>query len=130
MSRCRFEKSDIVRLPLADEDWIEVKHRLSGGELRRMSAAAFRDVQQTAVPGDSPRIGVDFGTLSLARTKAYLKDWSFRDKDDKPVKVTPEAVEALDDETLKEIEKALDAHILSVEAEVKARSGEPASSQV
>ena len=95
-----------------------------------MSAAAFRDMQRTGTAGTGePRIGVDFAALSLARTKAYLLDWSFRDAKDKPTKVTSEAIDALDEETLVEIEAALDAHVTAVEAEVKAQSGAPASSQ-
>lgn len=128
MGRCRFQNADVVRLTLSGDEWIEVKERLSGGEARRMSAAAFRDVQRTGKTAtDEPRVGVDFAALSLGRTKAYLVDWSFRDQKDKPVKVTSEAIESLDEETLKEIEDALDAHIKTIEAEVKARSGEPAS---
>lgn len=129
MKTCRFQNADVDRLPLSDGDWVEVKHRLSGGEAKRMSTAAFRDMQRPSAPGEQPRVGVDFAALSLARTKAYLTDWSFRDAKDKPVKVTPESIEALDEETLKEIEDALDAHIEAVQAEVKARSGEPALPQ-
>lgn len=127
MSKCRFQNADVDRLTLSDGEWIEVKHRLSGGEAKRMSAAAFRDVQRPKEMGDQPRVGVDFASLTLARTKAYLTDWSFRDAKDKPVRVTPEAIEALDEEALKEIEDAIDAHIDAVQAELKAQSGEPAS---
>jgi hypothetical protein len=132
VSICRFERPDVVRLALRDEGWIEVKRRLSGGERRRMSAAAFTDMQQGkgADGSDQPKIGVDFAVLGLARTKAYLVDWNFRDAKDKPVKVTPAAIEALNEESLKEIEEALDTHIAAIEAESKVPSGEPASSPV
>lgn len=116
MGRNRFQTPDIVRLPLSDDDWVEVKKRLSGGEARRMSAAAFTDVS----PGNGDgKIGVNFATLSLARLKFYLVDWSFTDANDKPRKLTPDAIEALDEDTMKEIEDALDAHIKATAEEKK-----------
>jgi hypothetical protein len=122
----RFQKPNIVRLSLSNGDWIEVRERLSAGQVRRMSAAAFTDVQQTD-PRTAPRIGVDFARLALARTMAYLVDWSFRDDQGRPVKVTQEAIEALTPESLAEIEEALDKHIAAMEAEKKDLSTEQLS---
>ena len=41
MSRNRFVKPETVRLPLSDEDWIDVKRSLTYGEAKRAAAKAF-----------------------------------------------------------------------------------------
>jgi hypothetical protein len=132
MAKNRFQKTDVVRLPLSDGDWIEVRRRLSGAEKKLMAAAAFTDFRQGAKDGKEgeQRFGVDFGLLSLSRTLTYLKDWSFRDEADKPVKCSRAAIEALDQETLDEIERALDAHVAAMEQEKNDPSGEPKLSLV
>lgn len=123
--RVRFQRTNTDRLALSNGDWIDVRHRLSGAERRKMSASAFSTMKST---GAAPEIGVDFAVLGLSRTKAYVIDWSFVDENDKRVPVSDAAIDALDEETLDEIEKALDAHCERVDAESKATSGDPASS--
>lgn len=104
MGKSRFQTADIVRLELSDGDWIEVRRRLSAGEERRMYSSAFEKLEGKGVT-------VNFATLGLSRTIAYVTDWSFRDGADKPVRCTPAAIEALTLEALKEIEIALDTHV-------------------
>lgn len=121
----QFVVPKVVRLPLnKDGKWIEVKERLSAGEMRRMSGAAFTDVAPT-MSNQSAKIGVDFATLGLARSMAYLVDWNFEDHEGRPVKCTPQAIEALDEDWLKLIEDALDKHLSKMDAEKKARNGAP-----
>jgi len=121
MGKLRFEQPEIVRLQLSDGDWIEVRKRLSAGQNRRMHSAAFDKLEGKGVT-------VDFALLGLARTIAYLLDWSFRDKEDKPVKCTPAAIEALTMEDLKEIETALDKHIADQTELSKKKATETTSS--
>lgn len=123
--RVRFQKTDTTQLPLSDGDWVEVRVRLSGAERRKMSARAFSSMRATS---SNPEIGVDFAALGLSRIKAYLVDWSFDDAAGKRVPCTEAAIDALDEETLVEIDEALDKHCEKVEAESKALSGVAASS--
>lgn len=131
----RFQKVGVVRKTLANGDWIEIRERLSGSESRRMAAATFTGVKRKvdpSAPEEAPKeveIAVDFSALPLERMKRYLVDWSFKDDQDKPVRCTPEAIEALDDETFEEIEKILDEHVKEMKQMAKAQSGAPASSQ-
>lgn len=111
MGRNRFETPDLVRLALSDGDWIEVRRKLSAGEFRRMHATPFTKL------ADGGGLSVNLAVLGLARTKAYLVDWSFRDANDKPVRCTSEAIEALTQSDLDEIEKALDAHLEAVDGD-------------
>lgn len=127
MSRVRFQKLTVVRLPLSEGDWVEVRERLSGVEKKRMSASAFQSLTQ-GKEEDKPQIGVDFAILTVARTKAYLVDWNFKDENDKPVKFSEDAIDALDEDTLKEIETALDKHIAEQDAKKQLPSGEATSS--
>jgi hypothetical protein len=60
MARCRFVQPDVVRLPLSDGDFIDVKRELSAGEQRRMFAGM---VLHGVVPGektllDPERVGI------------------------------------------------------------------------
>lgn len=104
MSRCRFVQPDIVRLPLSDDDWIDVKRELTTGEQRDM----FGEMRRQLVPGESPIFdGVQVGR---ARTAAYVVAWSFVDAGGKPVSVSRSAFDSLDVETSAEILAALDTH--------------------
>jgi hypothetical protein len=125
----RFEKTDSVRYPLGSEDFVMIRRRLSGAEKRRMHASAFTDL--SGAKGDT-QIGVDFSALGLARVYAYLTDWGgpgFLGEDGKTVKCTREAIDALDEDTLKAITEVIDAHVTKTADETKAPSGVPASSQ-
>lgn len=128
MSESRFVDAKAERLSLSGGDWIEVRRRLSGADTRRFQTAGFTRVVPPS--GDQKaEIAVDFATAALARTVAYLIDWSFKDASGTRVPCTKDAIYRLDEATLKEIEDALDKHEARLEAESKLPSGEPESSQ-
>lgn len=117
--RCRFVTPKVVRLPLSDGDWIEVKERLTVGEERD----AFQQVVGEVSPEGWRRPNV--AMLGVAEIVAYLVDWSLRDALDKPVAVNLDAVRSLDKDTFKEIEQAVTAHIEAMDAaEVARKNGQ------
>jgi hypothetical protein len=113
----RFVSAAVVRLPLSDGDWIEIKERLSWGEQNRLSGAGL-----TSFQADGGR-GFNWEKWNLARIETWLVDWSFRDEADKPVRVSADAIAALDPETAAEIMAAIDAHVEAQEASKKAGAG-------
>jgi hypothetical protein len=104
MPRSRFVTPEIVRLPLSDGDWIEVKKRLSVGEARYATSSFIGAFKQ-----DGSRIP-NLETLGMGQTLAYLVRWSFRDAQDLPVSVSLDALKALDMDTYREIEEAIEQH--------------------
>lgn len=114
--RSRFVLPESVRLPLSDGDWIEVKRKLTSGELRRMQGAGFVYARDPEKP-EGYTVEIDNHRLSTARVATYLVDWSFVDDQDKPVKLLDDPrgrlqqIDALDPDTLDEIDKAIDAHL-------------------
>lgn len=91
--------------------WIEVRNELTVGEKRRM----FRD----AIKGETPlgdgtvRIEYDQAKLSFATVVAYVTDWSQAHVPDKAERkpLTPSAIEALDEEHFRIIERVVEDHI-------------------
>jgi hypothetical protein len=104
MSRCRFVQPDLVRLPLSDGDYIDVKRELNAGEQRRVFSRMVRDM----TPGEKLTLKAD----EVGRTKLseYIVGWSFTDVDGKPVPVSDSAIDNLDTDTYAELVKAIDAH--------------------
>lgn len=123
--RVRFVTPEVVRLPLSDGDWIEVKKRLSVGEERQ----AFQQIVGEIKSDGWRRPNLEM--VGIAEMIAYLVDWSFRDARDKPVKVTIDAIRQLDLATFRELETVLTAHVTAMdaaEADTKnEQSGEPGS---
>lgn len=124
MGRNRFVVPNVVRLPLSDGDWIEVKERLTVGEARRATQSFVGSI--TSEGARTPNTA----ELGLGQVLAYLVDWSFRDANDKPVSVSFDAIKALDIEAFREIDDALDAHITRVDAEdAKKKTTTPGSGE-
>lgn len=126
MGRNRFVNPKRVRLPLSDGDWIEIKERLSIGDARAATASFIGSYTK-----DGARTP-NMETLGMGEVLAYVLDWSFRDANDKPVKVSLEAMKALDMETYGEVEAAISRHVEALEAsddvrEKKIPNGEPSS---
>jgi hypothetical protein len=114
MGRCRFVQPETVKLPLSDGDWVEVKKRLNVGEERKAMAQVVKEIRTSE--GDS-RVTPDLEMMGKAELLQYITDWSFRDMDDKPVPFSKGALDSLDPDSYKEIEKAVDAHKAAMEAE-------------
>jgi len=109
--KCRFVKPEIVRLELSDGDWLEVKKRLSIGEER----ASFQQISGSINNEGWIRPNVEM--VGIAEVLAYLVDWSLIDANDKPVKVSKDALLSMDPDDYKEIEEAVQAHIKKMDAE-------------
>ncbi len=103
----RFVTPDTVRLALSGDDWIEIKSMLGIGDQKRIETAGLKRFSKK----DGESVDVDFAEFSLARTAAYLLDWSFKGADDRVVPLSRSAIEALTPETYKEIENAITKHV-------------------
>jgi hypothetical protein len=115
MGRNRFVVPQVVRLPLSDGDWIEVKRKLTVGEARLATSSFVGSYR-----GDGSRTP-NLETLGMGMALAYLVDWSFVGVTDKRVPVSLDALKELDLDTYAEIDKAIEAHIASVEEADAAR---------
>lgn len=102
--RCRFVQPKIVRLPLTDGQWIDVKRELSYGEQTDMFASMRKQFGAGTVPV------LDATQIGRARMGAYLLAWSLVDAEGTPVPVSPAAINNLDVETAREITDALETH--------------------
>jgi hypothetical protein len=118
--RCRFVQPKIVRLPLSDGQWVDVKRELSYGEQTDMFASMRKQFGAGTVPV------IDTTQIGRARMGAYLLAWSLVDAEGTPVPVSPAAINNLDVETAREITDALEAHEEMI-AEEKKRSTVSAS---
>jgi hypothetical protein len=112
-SKFRFVTPDTRRLELSEGDWIEVKEQLTYAEQQRLSGAMLRTVKTAA--GDN-EMGVDFARYAVLRLQMYLTDWSFKGEDDKPVALSPAAIENLSQEAAEEINGAIDTYLQEREA--------------
>jgi len=94
----------VVRLPLSDGDWIDVKKELNAGEQRRV----FTNLVKTMQAGEKPELNPE----QVGKTKIleYVVGWSFRDGADKPVPFSATALDNVDPDTYAEIMQAVDAH--------------------
>jgi hypothetical protein len=133
MSRSRIVAPETTRLPLTDDDWIEVKATLSYGDAVKSRAMLVKDVRPDG------HVTPNFELVEVAQVLAYLVDWSFVDGQGKKIPIdTPEqkrsALFALDEPTVKELTAAIGVHATRVEAEQAARkngqSGEIPSSMI
>jgi hypothetical protein len=113
MPKFRFVTPAVVRLPLSESDWCEIKEQLTYAEQQRLSGAMLRTVKTAA--GDN-EMGVDFARYAVLRLQMYLTDWSFKDEADKPVALSPAAIENLSQDAAAEINDALDAYLQEREA--------------
>jgi len=112
----RFASSATERLPLSGGDWIDVKLELSAGDERKMNAYAVTNVRREhgVVLYD-----LDAEKLPVARTIAYLVDWSFRDREGRPVPVSASAIAALSTAAAEEIDEAILKHEQAVQEKQK-----------
>ena len=124
MPRYRFIKPDSTRLPLSDGDWVEVKKLLTYGEQQRLSGSALTTLKSNpGSVGGGNEFGLDWELYNVRRLQIWIVDWSFRDENDRPVKITQEAISSLDPDTVTEIDEKLTAHLQMIEDSKKAKSG-------
>lgn len=108
MGRNRFLSADSVRLPLTDGDWVEVKKDLNTGDQKRLENAGTLPPIKVDGQVINP---IDWERYELERAMIFLTDWSFRGADDKPVKLTIDALRALEIESFDEVNKAIFKHV-------------------
>jgi len=111
MSRNRFVTPETATLQLSDDDWIEVKERLTYGEQQRLAGGALRP----KLTDGEIDISLDLETHSILRLSTWIIDWSFCDAKGKQVEVSRDAIASLDPDTVEEIENVLTAHIEALE---------------
>lgn len=115
MSGGAFVDPEVVRLTLSDGvNWIEVKRELTYGEEQKLAASSLRP--DSAEMGKT--IALDMERFNISRIAMWLTDWSFRDRNDKPVPITPATIGALRSRVAAEIDRLLTQHIQALEAEM------------
>lgn len=120
MPRYRFVDPETIRIALSDDDWIEVKKSLNHGEAALLKQSAFKPMQQI---GGEASIQIDFPTFEIERIRLWVLDWSFRDHNDKSVKIDKASIAKLDSATAEEIIAAIDAHVEAMDKEKKQKIG-------
>jgi len=129
MGRCRFVQPDIVRIPISDGDFIDVKKQLNSGEKRGIYSAL---VKPGLGFGEKPTL--DPHLVGRTEIEAYLVGWSLVDAEGKPVPVSAAAIDNLDTDAYGEIAKAIDEHdraaTAAMEAKKKTKTGSPESDPI
>jgi hypothetical protein len=109
---CRFVQPIVVRLPLTEGDWVDVKRDLTFGEQQQM----FSAMRRRYAPGELPML--DPASVTSARVLAYVVSWSLVDSHGTPVALSPGALNSLFPDAVNEIRDALDAHVDAREREL------------
>ncbi len=122
MGRCRVVQPDIVRLEISDGDWLDVKKDLTYGERMQASSAVIGEIR-VAGGGNEGYMRPQFELAALAQILAYLVDWSLVDAGDKRIPIVTQAqklaaLKSLDDASVDEIGRAIDAHAERRAAEI------------
>jgi hypothetical protein len=107
-----------ARIDIPEIDgWIEVREELSIGDERKVFTSAIKG--QTPTSDGQTRTDYDAEQVSFGLVIAHIVDWSARDKDDKPVSLTPDAIKRLKPSVYHAIEKAVTDHMEQVRASKK-----------
>lgn len=112
----------------AEEDgaFIDVKRELSSGETRRVFARLVREMHA------GEKIELEPERVGLTKIAEYLVGWSFTDGNGQPVPVSDDAINQLDQDTFREISRAIEWHEeqISSERRKKVRGETPASAAI
>ncbi len=115
MGRCRFVTPEVVRLQLADSDWIDVKKRLTVGEER----AAFQQIVGEVNTQGWRRPNMEM--MGIAEMAAYIVQWSLVDAAGKPVPVSVGAIQSMHSSSFDEISAAIATHVAAMDVEEQQR---------
>lgn len=121
----RFVVPKVIRIPLTDGDWIEVREYLNTGEQKALESAGS-DTPIKLADG-TVYTPVDWVRYELERASIFLLDWSLRDVEDRPVPLFKnnvfiiESLKALDPLDFQEINGAIIKHVMDKAAEKNAR---------
>lgn len=124
MSRSWVVAPETIRIPLTDDDWVEVKAALSYGDAVKARASMVKEIQADG------RVTPNFELVEIAQVLAYLVDWSAVDAQGRKIPIdTPEqkrsALFAIFPEKVTELIAAIGAHAERVELERVARKNGP-----
>ena len=130
MARSRFVSQQTVRLDISDGDWIEIKQRLSYGDEIKLQTAGIAGVDAGALfngtdaatrneDDRSAEARLDMQKWVVEQLIVWIVDWSFRDDNDKPVRVTRDAIKQLDPDTAAEVQAALGEYVKKLQEEKK-----------
>lgn len=123
-----FVRPEIVRLPLSEGRWIDVKKRLTAGETRKMLTRLIKGWNDDGVRQIDPEF------VGLTKLLAYVLGWSFTDDAGKPVAFNAKAIDDVDPDLYGEMIAAVDTHIQAQEqeraAEKNGQSGAVAPSAI
>lgn len=100
-----FVQPDLVRLPLSDGQFLDVKRELTFGEYRRIQTDMMAGPMVQGEP-----IKVDPKKVGITRLLAYVVGWSLVDADGRPVPISEGAIEQLQIDRAREITDAITAH--------------------
>ncbi len=104
MGRYRFVDPELERLPISDDDWVEVDKEVNFGD--------SLDIYRARSKGESIK------TLML-----MLRGWSFVDRDgETPIPIDEDTITNLDQDTAVEISAAVNAYHEQLAEEKKARN--------
>lgn len=128
MGKCRFVRPTVVRLPLSDGDYIDVKHELTAGEQRRVFSSLIKEMH-----AGEPAV-LDPALVGKTQLLEYIVGWSFVGQDGEPAPFSAAALDTLDTNTYEELVAAVQAHDAASEAARAARkngrAGETPSSGI
>lgn len=120
---CPIVRPESITLPLSQGDYLVVKKRLNAGERQEMMFLAAKP----AIAGE--KVELDTTKVSFVKPAIYLLDWSYSDLSGKPIEIagkTPDviisALRSFNEETVKEINTAVDAHEQEQDALVTAKN--------
>lgn len=114
MPRCPIVIPEVVRVPLAEGDFVDLKKSLTAGEYREMLGNQFIQNQQG-------NMTVDFKNFGFVRILAYVVGWSFVGLDGGPLAVSADTVNSMDQATFSELLAAVETHHDAAEAAMTAR---------
>jgi hypothetical protein len=103
---------EIIRLPLTNEDFLDVKKALTAGEREDM----FGEIAPLMTAGE--KLHMQTSLVRMKRVLAYLLTWSFVGNDGKPIPMSPDlpenarlaALRSISTEAFDEVFEAIMAH--------------------
>lgn len=126
------DPKDTIRLDIGDDQYIDIKKRLSAKEAKDVQAAGINSMRVKTNAAEVPEedrevnMGLDMGAMALTRAEKYIVGWSLS-REGKPVSVSREAIQSLTTDAFNAIDKALDTHIKAMDEEKKVKNGETTS---
>jgi hypothetical protein len=106
-----------IEVQLSYGDWLQLRANLDYQERENLASSPFKSMRTVDEPGQDKQTEyrLDLATFNIAKIKAWVVDWSFRDKKGNHLDVTEPNIGHLTDETAKEVLEAVDAHTKGIE---------------